>query len=71
MLDFFNSVKPDVFIPIITLSLVALCLLALIVAVSLYKAHKNSIAAALKQDILNRGMSAEEIQSVLEAGQKQ
>jgi hypothetical protein len=32
--------------------------------------HKNSVAAALKQDMLNRGMSADEIKTVLEAGLK-
>jgi hypothetical protein len=32
--------------------------------------RKREIAAALKQDMLNRGMSAEEIRTVLDAGTK-
>ncbi len=32
--------------------------------------RKTEIAAALKQDMLNRGMSADEIEAVLEAGTK-
>jgi hypothetical protein len=70
MLDFLTSVDPGVLIPIVTLSLAALCLLAPVVAICWYKIHKNSIAAALKQDMLNRGMSADEIKTVLEAGLK-
>ena len=34
------------------------------------KHRKAETTAALKQDMLNRGMSAEEIQTVLEAGSK-
>jgi len=32
--------------------------------------RKKEIAAALKQDMLNRGMSAEEIRTVIDAGTK-
>jgi hypothetical protein len=32
--------------------------------------RKSELAAALKQDMLNRGMSAEEIRTVLDAGTK-
>jgi hypothetical protein len=68
--DFLTSGDPGVVIPIVTLSLVAACLLAPVVAICWYKIHKNSVAAALKQDMLNRGMSADEIKTVLDAGSK-
>ncbi len=42
----------------------------LVVSVCWYKIRKSEIAAALKQDMLNRGMSAEEIKTVIEAGRK-
>lgn len=35
-----------------------------------HKIRKAEITAALKRDMLNRGMSAQEIQTVLEAGMK-
>jgi hypothetical protein len=35
-----------------------------------HKIRKAEIAAALKRDMLSRGMSAHEIQTVLEAGMK-
>jgi hypothetical protein len=34
------------------------------------KIRRTEIAAALKRDMLNRGMSAEEIRTVIEAGSK-
>jgi len=33
--------------------------------------RRNEIAGALKQDMLNRGMTADQIRMVLEAGEKQ
>ena len=41
-----------------------------IVASFWFKARKTEITAALKQDMLNRGMSADEIKTVLEAKTK-
>jgi hypothetical protein len=35
-----------------------------------HNAHRAEVEAALKQDMLNRGMSAQEIQAVMEAGTK-
>jgi len=68
---FLSRLSPGELIPIITLVLGALCALATIIAISWYQIHKTSTTAALKQDMLNRGMSAEEIKTVLEAGLKQ
>lgn len=41
-----------------------------IVASFWFKTRKTETAAALKQDMLNRGMSADEIKTVLEAKSK-
>ena len=47
-----------------------LCGLTAIIADSWQKTRRAEIAAALKQDMLNRGMSAEDIRTVLEADSK-
>ncbi len=39
-----------------------------IIAIFWHKTRKHEITAALKQDMLNRGMSADEIQTVIESG---
>jgi hypothetical protein len=41
-----------------------------IIAGAWQKARRAEVAAALKHDMLNRGMSAEEIRTVLDAGTK-
>ncbi len=43
---------------------------AVVISLCWYKIRKSEIAAALKQDMLNRGMSAEEIKTVIEATPK-
>ena len=45
-----------------------LCGIVGIIAGTWQKVRRAEIAAALKQDMLNRGMSAEDIRTVLEAG---
>jgi hypothetical protein len=47
-----------------------LCGIIGIIAGVWQKVRQAEIAAALKRDMLNRGMSAEEIRTVLEAGTK-
>lgn len=47
-----------------------LCVLLVLVADYWQRIRKTEIAARLKQDMLDRGMSAEEIRIVLEAGTK-
>jgi hypothetical protein len=42
--------------------------LASIISRAVYKIRSDATAAQLKQDMLDRGMSAEEIKTVLEAG---
>jgi hypothetical protein len=41
-----------------------------IIAGSWVKVRRAELAAALKQDMLNRGLSADDIRTVLEAGSK-
>jgi hypothetical protein len=47
-----------------------LCGVTAIVTDYMHKNRKAEIAAALKQDMLNRGMSAEDIRTVVDAGTK-
>ena len=60
---------PVVIVSIVFGSLLLLSVFA-IIATCVYKIRRHSIAAQLKQDMLDRGMSAEEIKTVLEAGIK-
>lgn len=48
-----------------------LCGIIGIIAGTWQKVRRAEIAAALKQDMLNRGMSADDIRTVLEAGSKE
>jgi hypothetical protein len=48
-----------------------LCGIIGIIAGTWQKVRRAEIAAALKQEMLNRGMSAEDIRTVLEAGSKE
>jgi hypothetical protein len=54
-------------IPVITMSFVALVLMVTVVSQAVYKIHKNRLDDALKRDLLDRGMSADEIATVLGA----
>jgi hypothetical protein len=47
-----------------------LCALIAILGYFWHAGRKTEIEAALKQDMLNRGMSAEQIRTVLDAGTK-
>jgi hypothetical protein len=47
-----------------------LCAITAIIAAHWQKIRRAEIAAALKQDMLNRGMSADDIRTVLEAGSR-
>jgi hypothetical protein len=48
-----------------------LCGIIGIIAGTWQKVRRAEIAAALKQDMLNRGMSAEDIRTILDAGSKE
>ena len=60
---------PVVIVSIVFGSILLLSVFA-IIATCVYKIRRHSIAAQLKQDMLDRGMSAEEIKTVLEADVK-
>ena len=47
-----------------------LCAITAIIAGAWTKVRRTEIAAALKHDMLNRGMSADDIRTVLETGSK-
>jgi hypothetical protein len=70
MTDFFSRFRSDEIVGLITVVGGLIFLIVPIVGTFWYKIHKTSVNAALKQDMLNRGMSAEEIKTVLEAGSK-
>jgi hypothetical protein len=70
MEELLSHFRSDEIVGMITIVGCLIFLLSPIVAICWYKIHKNSTTAALKQDMLNRGMSAEEIKTVLEAGLK-
>jgi hypothetical protein len=70
MIEFLSRFRSDEIIGLVAIVCSLLCLASPIIAICWYKTHKNSTTAALKQDMLNRGMSADEIKIVLEAGEK-
>ena len=70
MAEFFSRFRSDEIIGLLTAAGILILCISPVVGVLWYKIHKNSVNAMLKQDMLNRGMSAEEIKTVLEAGEK-
>lgn len=71
MSEFLSDLSGEDAFPILIVAIVfgsvALVLLTGIVATCVYKIRKLATSAQLKQDMLDRGMSAEEIKMVLEA----
>jgi hypothetical protein len=74
MYDYLSKMDPDELMGYLMGFLVLggglLCALIAILGYLWNSARKTEIEAALKQDMLNRGMTAEEIRTVLEAGTK-
>jgi Na+/H+-dicarboxylate symporter len=72
--DFFSKLSSDEIMPIVIVAIIfgasAVIALAGIVASCVYKIRQLSISAHLKQDMLDRGMSAEEIKMILESRQR-
>jgi hypothetical protein len=75
MTDLWSKFAPDEFIGLVAVSGAFLCGLlcgtTAIVMGCWLEMRRTAIAAALKQDMLNRGMSADEIRVVVEAGSRQ
>jgi hypothetical protein len=66
--DFFNNISSN-FILLAFAGGIAI-VLASIVTDCFYKIRRDSTASELKKDMLDRGMSADEIKTVLEAGKE-
>jgi len=68
MSDFLSRFNGGELIGLVAVAGGLLCAIVGILSGSWQKVRKAEIAAALKQDMLNRGMSAEDIRTVMEAG---
>ena len=68
--DIISRFEPGEFIGLVAVGGGLLCGLVAIFMGIWHEHRKTGISAALKQDMLNRGMSAEDIRIVLEAGTK-
>jgi hypothetical protein len=66
----FSKFRSDDFIGLVAVVGVFICVMTLIVARYWYKTRQADNLARLKMDMINRGMSAEEIRVVLEVGTK-
>lgn len=54
---------------IVILSIFAIVGIVAIISVTVYRIHKNRLDDALKRELLDRGLTAEEIATVVNAGQ--
>jgi hypothetical protein len=70
MMDLLSRMDSGELIGIVAVVGGLLIALVAIIAGSWVKVRRAEIAAALKQDMLNRGLSAEDIRTVLGAGSK-
>lgn len=66
--DLFSRFEPGQFIGLVAVGGSMLCGIVGIVMGCWLEMRKVATAAALKQDMLNRGMPADEIRTVLDAG---
>ena len=68
MSEFLSKIQPNDMIPIIAVTGSMLVMVTVVIAFVWRSVRKADIAAKLKQDMLDRGMSADEIRTVLDAG---
>jgi hypothetical protein len=68
MTELFSKFDSEQFIGLVAVAGGLLCGITAIVGAFWFHIRKAEIDAALKQDMLNRGMSAEDIRTVLDAG---
>jgi hypothetical protein len=68
MVDYLSKFSPGELIALVAVAGGLICAVVTIITIYLHSSHKAEIAARLKADMLDRGMSAEEIRAVLEAG---
>ena len=62
------ALSKEEFIGVMFFGLLALLVTTIIICVTIYSMHKNRIDDALKRELLERGMSADEIGAVMSAG---
>ena len=69
--EWVTSLGPGDRLPLLFVALIlgifAIIFIVTIVAGTVYKMHKNRLESALKRDLLEQGMSAEEIATVIRA----
>ena len=70
MNDFLSRLSPNDLPLLLTFGAMFPCVIVAIVATCVCVVRKTDNETKLKQDMLDRGMSAEEIKTVLEAGSK-
>lgn len=68
MIELLPKLNPGELLAVVAVVGGLLCAIIGIIAGTWAKVRRAEIAAALKQDMLNRGMSADDIRTVLEAG---
>jgi hypothetical protein len=68
MSDFLSRFQSDELIGILAMVLTSICGVIAIIGAFWYHIRKLEVTGALKKDMLERGMSAYEIKTVLEAG---
>ena len=65
--EWLSSLNAHERLPLLLMAMFALVCIVMIVFGSLYKMHKNRLDDALKRELLDRGMSADEIATVVRA----
>jgi hypothetical protein len=70
MTELMTKIQPQDLIPIIAILATFGSAVAIAVAIVWRQVRIANIAATLKRDMIDRGMSAEEIRTVLDAGSK-
>ena len=68
MVDYLTTYSPGELIALVSVVGGLICGTVTIIAIYWYSCHKVDVEAKLKADMLDRGMSADEIKTVLEAG---
>lgn len=65
--EWLNSLDPGELTAIVILGMFSLIVAVIFISGTIYKMHKNRLDDALKRELLERGMSAEEIATVIRA----
>jgi hypothetical protein len=65
--EWMSALGPGERIPVIVLGMFALVIMVIFISGTVYKIHKNRLEDALKRELLERGMNADEIATVIRA----